>query len=262
MGDSFTRRVGSKFHNSCESLEFVQEMKEDVYCGMRISVCFVAISVWLLRCGDSSSSPALTDSVVDSSVSVLKGDTTLIIVKLDISSRSNHSHISKDSFLLDSFVVLLDSFCTDFAGRDITVTATVDPVTDSDVRHAAKNYVLRKTDGAELIWYHFDMGDNTMNFSIAEGRYPDNASASAMWKEVLLQSGPPNDSLHDPAPCISYGSDYVFRTGNKIFWLTTACHWSYAHHKLFRTFLHRTVYSCTIQSEIKCRCGAMSPGND
>lgn len=262
MGASFTRRVVLKFHNSCESLEFVQEMKEDVYCSMRIVVCFIAINVLLLSCGERSNSPAIADSVVDSTVSLLKGDTSLNVMKVDTASRSIHSHISRDSFLLDSFMVLLDSFCTDFAGRVIIATCNIDPVTDSDVRHAAKNYVLRKTEGAELIWYHFDMGDNTMNFSIVEGRYPDNAAATSMWKEVLLQSGPPNDSLHDPAPCISYGSDYVFRTGNKLFWLTTACHWSYAHHKLFRTFLHRTVYSCTIQSEIKCRCGAMSPGND
>lgn len=188
-------------------------------------------------------------------------DTTQEATVADINVIKPQTVIEKDSFLIDTFMSQIDSFFTSYAGGNTGVNYTRKRI-QSDTSNALFNNILSLPDENSAIDYYFIVGDENnsgMGFMLIIANYPDSATTDKSWKHVVAMSGPPNATSGDKLPCISYTNDYIFRTGNKIFWLGTGCTWSYKHHMLIASFLRRSIYNCDVIDEIKCDCGGVRP---
>lgn len=210
---------------------------------------FVA-AAW--SCSETSS-PVHTDSLsVDSAPKPAIAENDLTETKITI---------TKDSFFLDTFMNMVDSFFTSYSGGKTGVNYTVREI-QSDTSNTLHRSILSLPNEKCRVYDYFISGDENnpgMGFSLVVAIYPDSETVLKAWKHVVAMSGPPNADIGDKQPCISYTNDYLFRTGNRIFWLGTGCTWSYYHHMLIASLLKRSIHNCYVLAEIKCRCGGVRP---
>ncbi len=207
----------------------------------------------LWSCGEDSDAPVITDSVGDSAI-VVRGDTT---------SKLIHSHISKDSFLINDFIARVDSFFTAFAGGELTVAYSEKSILTRDT-FTNVCYILMPVNGSTVVEYNVESGagNPTLTFKVYEACYENETDSKVAWKEFKRLSHFPNDSVPDDRyPCVSYCNDYAFRTGSKIFWLNTDCGYGSDTFGTLRKLLVRSVNECKIEDYMICNRGDGLPVN-
>jgi hypothetical protein len=215
---------------------------------LKILLCLAGLLLY--ACGESASDDP-GDSIPDS----LSNDS---IVPKDTSLSSTEVIYSRDSFLLDSFLVLVDSFFTAYVDAHVAINCSIDTITERDTSFFSRKYIIMPVNGSICYWYKIDAGSSnpTMEFQFAEVRYPDEKSTDQGWNEFIrLSGGPPNERGDDKFPCITYGGDWVIRSGTKIFWLTTGCHWMDKHHRILAGLLRRSIHQYQSEGELQCYCG-------
>lgn len=215
---------------------------------MRTILNYIAgiTALLLLGCGDTSSGTN-ADSVRDTTGqdSVTVRDTVVHEVVY-----------ARDSFLLDSFMVLVDSFFTAYAGGELAIQVTEQKYTKRDTLTSVR-YILKPVNGSMIRQLNFDAGagNPTLTFCVYEALYNSEADANSGWKEFRRLSGMPSNESDDRFPCVTYCNDHAFLTGNKIFWLNADCGYGEKMFAAMAGLLQRCIYSCKPMDTITCERG-------
>lgn len=113
-----------------------------------------------------------------------------------------------------------------------------------------KRYVLEEVQMAEQTWnYHFSDNRRVL-FYVDEMNYNSYVKANEVF-EMLKKKSKGGDEI----PGLTYTNDFLFVKGKSIFWLNTACMYSWTNHtllvKAFKSCIDKEIGKDTIS----CRCG-------